>query len=166
MCDLESTDISSCLGPADLHEANKILVLADEHSVDQLRTTLDTELHAGEARVVKALDWTLEVLPPACSKWAGLKVLLDELGLDAKRVMAVGDGENDLEMIRSVGLGVAMGNAQPVLKTAAKAVTGTNAESGVAEAIHTYALPRAPANAGAARKRSVIRRLLRLDQHS
>ena len=56
-------------------------------------------------------------------------------------------------------------SSNPVeLKMAAKAVTGTNAESGVAEAIHTYALPRAPANAATGRKRSVIRRLLRLDR--
>lgn len=162
MCELDSTDISACLGPIDLHNANKILVLADEDSVEQLRAALEAGLRADEARVVKALDWTLEVLPPACSKWAGLKVLLDELGIDARRVMAVGDGENDLEMINSVGLGVAMGNAQPVLKKAAKVVTGTNAESGVAQAIRTYALPRAPTNVGKGQKRSALQRLLQL----
>ena len=43
-------------------------------------------------------------------------------------------------MIRMVGTGIAMGNAGPQLKRAAKATVGTNKEDGVAQAIQKYAL--------------------------
>ena len=156
-CSVTSTDLASCLGD-DLGNANKLLVLSDEGSVDELRTALEAALEGEPARVVKALDWTLEILPAGTSKAAGLKLLLDELGIDTRGVMAVGDGENDLEMMRMVGLPVAMGNAKQVLKDAAAFTTATNAEDGVAKAIRQYALPRAPTNV--VRKRDVIRRWL------
>ena len=54
--------------------------------------------------------------------------------------MAIGDNENDLSMIEYAGLGVAMGNAVPLVKEAANVVTKTNEEHGVAEAIKTYVL--------------------------
>ena len=54
--------------------------------------------------------------------------------------MAIGDGENDIEMLTLVGWGVAMGNANSLVKSAAKAVTGTNDEDGVAKAIYEYIL--------------------------
>lgn len=47
-------------------------------------------------------------------------------------VAAAGDSLNDVEMIRSAGFGVAMGNAQPAVKQAAQWVTATNNEDGVA----------------------------------
>ena len=70
------------------------------------------------------------------------------MGIEPSRVMAVGDGENDIEMMRMVGLPVAMGNAVPQLKevvaTLGGFTTASNTEDGVAQAIRLYALPRAP----------------------
>lgn len=54
--------------------------------------------------------------------------------------MAIGDGENDIEMLKLAGWGVAMGNANSVVKGVAKAITSTNDEDGVAEAIEQYIL--------------------------
>jgi hydroxymethylpyrimidine pyrophosphatase-like HAD family hydrolase len=54
--------------------------------------------------------------------------------------MAIGDGENDIEMLSLVGWGVAMGNANSIVKAAAKAVTSTNDKDGVARAIYDYIL--------------------------
>lgn len=48
-----------------------------------------------------------------------------------------GDGLNDLEIIESVGLGVAMGNALPEVKDQAKAITTSNEEDGIAEFVLT-----------------------------
>ena len=51
----------------------------------------------------------------------------------------------DVEMLSLVGLGVAMGNANPPARAAADVVVGTNDEDGVAEAVQRYVLePRAP----------------------
>ncbi len=54
--------------------------------------------------------------------------------------MAVGDGGNDLEMVANAGLGVAMGNAVPAVKQAARLVVASNDEGGVAEAIERLIL--------------------------
>jgi hydroxymethylpyrimidine pyrophosphatase-like HAD family hydrolase len=53
-------------------------------------------------------------------------------------VMAVGDQSNDLEMLRDVGLGVAMGDAPAEVRAVADEVTGTVAEDGVAAAIERH----------------------------
>jgi hydroxymethylpyrimidine pyrophosphatase-like HAD family hydrolase len=57
--------------------------------------------------------------------------------------MAMGDGENDVEMLQMCGLGVAMGNAGPAAKSAADVVVATNDNQGVAEAIREYVLKQA-----------------------
>ena len=54
--------------------------------------------------------------------------------------MTIGDNFNDLPMLRLAGLGVAMGNAPEAVKTEANAVTKSNNEHGVAEAIKEYVL--------------------------
>jgi len=50
-------------------------------------------------------------------------------------MVAIGDGENDLALLRLVGLGIAMGNASPAVQAAADWVTDTNNRDGVALAI-------------------------------
>ena len=54
--------------------------------------------------------------------------------------MAIGDNNNDIEMVRTVGWGVAMGQASEAVKAAARAITASNQEDGVAQAIQNYAL--------------------------
>ena len=48
---------------ADVGNTNKLLVLSDEASIEALRTALEAALEGEPARVVKALAWTLEILP-------------------------------------------------------------------------------------------------------
>ena len=55
-----------------------------------------------------------------------------------KEIMAVGDGENDRNMLQTAGFSVAMGNAMDRVKETADAVTLTNNENGVAAAIRNY----------------------------
>lgn len=82
----------------------------------------------------------LTVMRQGCSKAAGVRALADLLDIDLSQVMAIGDSVNDLEMLQCVGWGVAMGQAAPVIKASARAVTASNAEDGVALAIERYAL--------------------------
>ncbi len=56
------------------------------------------------------------------------------------QVMAIGDGENDIEMLSMVGWGVAMANATERTKAVADAVTSSNNEDGVAQAIQNFIL--------------------------
>ena len=57
------------------------------------------------------------------------------IGLDAGDVMAIGDSANDVEMLRTAGMGVAVGNANPALKSIADMVTSGRYGAGVLEAL-------------------------------
>ena len=71
-------------------------------------------------------------------KLISLAVLLKEIGVAREEVIAMGDGYNDLSMIKFAGLGIAMGNAQEPVKKAANYITLSNEEDGVAEAIDKF----------------------------
>lgn len=72
------------------------------------------------------------------NKAAGLQILGDTLGIALADMGAFGDGGNDLEMIREVGMGVAMANAQPAVKAVADAITSTNEAQGVLQFIDDW----------------------------
>ncbi len=73
-------------------------------------------------------------------KAAGIRLLCDYYQIDPKEVIAVGDEENDVEMIQMAGLGVAMGNAVDNVKKVADEVTLDNGNDGVARVLEKYFL--------------------------
>ncbi len=74
------------------------------------------------------------------TKQQGVERLIKFLGLDARRVMAVGDGHNDLPLLTAAGLGIAMGNATEEVKEMADHVVPPLDEDGLAVAIERYLL--------------------------
>lgn len=76
-------------------------------------------------------DW-VEATALGLSKAAALEKARVDLGVPPDRTVAVGDGLNDLEMLRWAAKGVAMGHAPAVVREAADEVTGTLGEDGVA----------------------------------
>ncbi len=84
----------------------------------------------------------LAIYAPHCSKASGVAALARQLGIPLSEVMAIGDDNNDIEMLRSVGWSVAMGNANDAVKAVAAVVTTSNSEDGAARAIERYALHR------------------------
>lgn len=84
---------------------------------------------------VTAYPYNLEVNMPAATKGSGLMQLAEILQLDRQQVMAFGDGGNDVTMLQSAGVGVAMGNACDEAKAAASYVGPTNNEDGVAQVL-------------------------------
>ncbi|ADV66894.1 HAD family hydrolase [Deinococcus maricopensis] len=102
--------------------------------------TLDPRALMAEVRAlgVRGFEMThsgapfLEVMAPGVTKAWGVAQLCTHLGFGAADVLAFGDAANDVELLTWAGTGVAMGNAHPEARAAADAVTGTNAEDGVA----------------------------------
>lgn len=80
----------------------------------------------------------LEIVPRGCSKGACIRRLCKRLGVDIARSAAFGDGGNDVEMLRTAGCGVAMGNAADAAKAAARRITAPYDEDGVAQFIEEY----------------------------
>jgi Cof subfamily protein (haloacid dehalogenase superfamily) len=83
------------------------------------------------ARLVRTHRSYLEVVPAAASKGAALRELAGHLGVPLERVIAVGDHENDIEMLVEAGLGVAMPDAPESVRAAADLVAPTVAEGGL-----------------------------------
>jgi len=82
----------------------------------------------------------LAIMNPSCSKASGVVELAQYLAIPLALVMAIGDNNNDIEMLQTVGWGVAMGQASEAVKAAARAITASNREDGIALAIERYAL--------------------------
>ncbi|QBR92761.1 HAD family hydrolase [Nocardioides euryhalodurans] len=79
------------------------------------------------------VGWTawLDLSPVGVSKASGLARVAEHLGVEQADVLAVGDGRNDIEMLRWAGRGVAMGQAVEEVREAADAITGTVYDDGV-----------------------------------
>ncbi len=90
--------------------------------------------------LVGSLGYNIEVNAAGVNKGAGLVELGKLLGIKREEIMACGDGDNDTEMLREVGLGVAMANGEEQVKKAADYITESNEEDGAAKAIEKFAL--------------------------
>ena len=86
------------------------------------------------------VGWTawMDLSPVGVSKASGLQHVVDELGLTADDVLAIGDGRNDIEMLRWAGRGVAMAQAVEEVREAADAVTETVHDDGAAVEIERW----------------------------
>ena len=80
----------------------------------------------------------LEIMPAGIDKARSLLRLLTSIGLTADEMICCGDGYNDLTMIETAGLGVAMANAQPAILEKADYVTKSNDEDGVLHVIRKF----------------------------
>lgn len=90
--------------------------------------------------ITGALPMNLEINAAGVNKGKAMIELGKVLGIPREEIMAFGDGNNDMKMLKEVGTGVAMENAIPSLKEAADYVTLSNDEEGVAKFIEKYVL--------------------------
>ena len=90
--------------------------------------------------VTSSITNNLELNSLDAHKGVALLKLCDILGVDPAQTMAFGDGLNDITMLQTAALGVAMDNAYPEVKEAANFITDTNDHDGVAKAIEQFCL--------------------------
>ena len=96
---------------------------------------------AAHLSITRTHEWLVEATAAGVDKGSGLRKLCDLLGVDIARVIAVGDSDNDIPMLRAAGLGVAMGNANERVKAVADWIAPSLDEDGVAATIQQWVLP-------------------------
>lgn len=84
--------------------------------------------------------YAVDIIPKEGGKVAGIRSFLADLGISPLEVMAFGDGENDMEMLKFAGTGVAMGSAVEAVRTCADYVTDDIDQDGVCKALEHFGL--------------------------
>jgi Cof subfamily protein (haloacid dehalogenase superfamily) len=90
--------------------------------------------------MVYSEETSLEISPLNISKASGLQRLCKHLNLSIDKTIAVGDSDNDLEVLKTAGLSIAMKNAKDYVKDICDVIVADNNHDGCAEAIHRYLL--------------------------
>jgi len=88
--------------------------------------------------ITRSATVNMEVSLKGISKESGVRKVCEHFNIEMDEVMAMGDNLNDYQLIKSAGLGVAMGNADPKLKEVADVITDHHEKDGVAKAIQRY----------------------------
>ncbi|MCQ6563001.1 Cof-type HAD-IIB family hydrolase [Paenibacillus mendelii] len=126
-------DISLPL-PADLV---KFTVFGEKEAMDSVEMAWNGWTHG--LQHIRSGDFFIDVQHPEASKGDALKQLAMLRGVNPSRVMAIGNYFNDVGMLTFAGLGVAVANSPDGVKAAAKELTLSNEENGVAHALRSYA---------------------------
>ena len=129
----ENRAIASLLNK-EIPRLHKIMVMASSEVIDHLENEIRINF-SNEVNVYRSAYNYMEITPAASSKKLGVEYLLDYLGIESNDAIAFGDNYNDLEMLKFVGLGIAVENARETVKAAAKMVTGHGKKDGVADAL-------------------------------
>lgn len=106
-----------------------------EDTINERMKEVEKDQHLERSvRVAPSSVFCLDIVPAQVSKASALQYVVDQLGFTLQDCIAFGDGLNDVEMLRSVGKGCIMGNANPRLKEALPQleVIKTNDEDAVA----------------------------------
>ncbi len=93
-----------------------------------------------EAAISSAVPFNIEINAAGAHKGRAIRALAEYLEIDISRVIAFGDGKNDVTMLREAGVGVAMANSCPEALEAADRVTLSCDEDGVAVALEQLEL--------------------------
>jgi len=120
--------------------STKILAMdADEALIDKIRKDFD-EKFGDRLNICKSTANFCEFVDKKCSKATAIEFLAKKWGFSKENIMAVGDMENDMEMLEAAGFGVAMKNGDKELQKIADYITDTVDNDGAAMAIEKFAL--------------------------
>jgi Cof subfamily protein (haloacid dehalogenase superfamily) len=128
---------------AALDNAGKIVGVSED---PELLGRADVALRAGLSQrvtIVRSQRYYLDTTHLLANKGAGVRSIARPLGVPLDEVAVIGDGPNDVVMFEAGGLSIAMGNAEPSVKQAAKYVTGANNDAGFAQAMERFVLNQA-----------------------
>lgn len=94
-----------------------------------------------ELETVNSGEGVFDIMQNGSTKGNGIRSLSEYLQIPLQNIVVFGDSENDISMFTCGAVGVAMGNSLDEIKMYARYVTGSNFESGVAQAVYDFVLP-------------------------
>lgn len=116
---------------------NKFLITGEPDVIAKLKDEMISRFR-GLLNIYCSEPFFLEIMPQNIDKAYSLQKLLCAIGLNADRMICCGDGYNDLTMIEYAGLGVAMENAQPIVREKADFITKSNDDDGILYVIDKF----------------------------
>ncbi|CAN5166336.1 HAD family hydrolase [soil metagenome] len=120
--------------------ATRVVVISPGHKIEDFLSVVE---QMGLHKVSYNVGWTawLDIAPDGVNKATALERIRELLGIPRSRVMAIGDGRNDIDMLEwasASGRGVAMGQAPTEVRAAANEMTGTDLDDGVATVLGAF----------------------------
>lgn len=120
-------------------QATRVVVISPGHAIEDFLSVVE---RMGLHKVSYNVGWTawLDIAPDGVNKATALERVRELLGIPRSRVLAIGDGRNDIDMLTwasAEGRGVAMGQAPVEVRDAANELTGTDLDDGVAAVLDT-----------------------------
>jgi Cof subfamily protein (haloacid dehalogenase superfamily) len=122
-------------------QATRVVVISPQHQVDDFLTVVEK---MGLHKVSYNVGWTawLDIAPDGVNKSTALENVRSRLGIPRTRVLAMGDGRNDLDMLEWASLhgrGIAMGQAPDDVRAAGNEVTESDLNDGAALVLDAFA---------------------------
>lgn len=117
----------------------KIIFVNNYDNIAKIRKQIPKELYE-KFEITSSMPERIEFVKKGITKSNSLQFICKECNIKRSEVIAIGDADNDIDMINFAGLGVAMGNAQNLLKEKANYITRSNNDDGVADVIEKYIL--------------------------
>ncbi len=115
--------------------AHKIMAMGEEALIKEIRDYL-LKNYSEDLHLYRSKDTYLEIANKKISKFSAIELLLNQhYNYSTAEAIAIGDNYNDVEMLRHIGYGIAVGNARPEAKEVANIVAEKSIEDGVAKSL-------------------------------
>ena len=92
------------------------------------------------AEVTSWFEGAFDIVPLGTTKIEGIKNVNKIYGIDLSETLAIGDGENDIDMLKDCGIGIAMGNSPDYVKQTADYITNDIDDDGIYNGLKHYQL--------------------------
>ena len=119
----------------------KLVGVSDDHQAVADASSAAHDRFGEHVTAAASQPYYLDVTHPQANKGSVAKDLAKRFDLEPEQIATIGDMPNDILMFAHSGLSIAMGNADPEVKRAARRVTASNEEEGFAAAVERFVLP-------------------------
>ena len=119
---------------SEISGVKKVLAFSDDLTKEKMRTRWKGVFEINDIGYTRGAKAGYEISMAGVNKADAIEMLCKEIGFDRKQVIAVGDSDNDVEMLQMAGIGIAVGNATEAAKKAADFIAEPAAQDGVEKA--------------------------------